>query len=77
MLNNAMTDQKGLSGGGLSGNALKIIAAVAMLIDHVGIMFFPTVAIYRIIGRLSFPIFAFMIVEGYFHTKNLKKYVLR
>jgi hypothetical protein len=29
------------------------------------------------IGRIAFPIFAFMIVEGYFHTKNLKKYVLR
>ena len=29
------------------------------------------------VGRLAFPIFAFMIVEGYFHTKNLKKYVLR
>lgn len=74
MLNNAMADKKGLSEGGLSGNALKIIAAVAMLIDHVGIMFFPTVAIYRIIGRLSFPIFAFMIAEGCRYTINKLRY---
>ena len=71
-----MNDKNISSCGGLSGNSLKIIAAFAMLIDHVGIMFFPTVAIYRIIGRISFPIFAFMIAEGCRYTRNKLKYIL-
>ena len=50
--------------GCLSGNALKIIAALAMLCDHVGLMFFPHVRLFRIIGRLAFPIFAYMIAEA-------------
>ena len=57
-------------------NTLKIIAALSMLIDHVGIMFFPNITLFRIIGRLSFPIFAFMIAEGCKYTKNKSKYFL-
>lgn len=60
----------------LSGNMLKIIAAVSMFIDHVGLMFFPRVYIFRVIGRLAFPIFAFMIAEGCRYTKNRLKYLL-
>lgn len=74
MINNAISEAKDLSRCGLSGNILKIIAAVTMLIDHVGIMFFPGVAIFRIIGRLSFPIFAFMIAEGCRYTRNKLRY---
>lgn len=58
----------------LNGNALKIIGAICMLIDHVGFMFFPSVNIFRIIGRISFPIFAFMIAEGTKYTKNKIRY---
>ena len=58
----------------ISGNTLKIIAAISMLIDHAGIMFFPGVKIFRILGRLAFPIFAFMIAEGCRYTKNKIKY---
>lgn len=58
----------------LSGNVLKIIAAIFMVVDHVGLMFFPTLKILRILGRLSFPIFAFMISEGARYTKNKVKY---
>ena len=54
----------------LSGNALKLIAAAAMLVDHIGLIFFPRLSIFRIIGRLAFPIFAFMIAEGCRHTRN-------
>ena len=61
---------------GLTNNQLKIIAMLSMLIDHVGMEIFPEYKILRIIGRLSFPIFAYMIAEGCFHTRNRKKYLL-
>ena len=60
----------------LNGNALKILAAIFMVIDHVGLMFFPYEIGFRIIGRLAFPIFAFMISEGARYTKNKPKYLL-
>ncbi|MCT4543074.1 MAG: conjugal transfer protein TraX [Vallitalea sp.] len=56
---------------------LKIIACITMLIDHVGAVFFSKYVWLRIIGRIAFPIFAYLIVEGYFHTKNIKKYLTR
>ncbi len=59
-----------------SGNQLKIIAAVAMTIDHIGVMLFPDLLILRIIGRIAMPIFAYMIAEGCYHTKNKKRYAL-
>ncbi len=58
----------------LSGNALKIIAAVSMVLDHVGLMFFPKIIIFRILGRLAFPIFAFMIAEGCRYTRSKLRY---
>ena len=60
----------------LSGNALKIIACISMLIAHVGLMFFPRVLFIRYIGRLAFPIFAFLISEGCRYTKNKLRYFL-
>ena len=60
----------------LSGNILKFIAAVAMTIDHIGVVIFPRLTILRIIGRIAFPIFAFMIAEGCRYTKNKLKYFL-
>lgn len=55
--------------------ALKIIAIICMLFDHIGYFFgiFP----FRIIGRLAFPIFAFLVSNGLKYTRNVKKYVLR
>ena len=58
----------------MNGNTLKIIAAFAMLIDHVGLMFFPENTLFRIIGRLAFPIFAFMIAEGCKYTRSRLRY---
>lgn len=54
---------------------LKIIALITMIIDHLGMMFFEKHFIFRIVGRIAFIIYAFMLVEGCFHTKNFKKYV--
>ena len=60
----------------LSGNSLKIIAAISMALDHIGIIFFPSMIIFRIIGRLAFPIFAFMIAEGCRYTRHKARYLL-
>ena len=62
---------------GLSGNALKIIAAVCMLLDHIGVLLLPRVTILRIIGRLAFPIYCFLMAEGLARSRNLKKYGIR
>lgn len=56
---------------------LKMIAIIAMLMDHVGAIFFPHILAFRVIGRLSAPIMAFFIAEGYLKTHNVKKYMLR
>ena len=56
---------------------LKIIALISMLCDHVSYVILDTPNYLNIIGRIAFPIFAFQISEGYAHTKNLKKYILR
>ena len=61
----------------LTSFALHIMAMAFMLCDHLWGTIVPGNDWLTCIGRLSFPIFAFMIVEGYFHTKSLKKYVLR
>ena len=62
---------------GLSQEALKLIACITMLIDHVGAVFFPSVVWLRIIGRISFPIYCFLLAEGAAYTKNAGKYALR
>ena len=59
---------------GFSGNTLKIIAAITMLIDHIGIILLPEIGVLRIIGRISFPIYAYMIAEGCFYTRNKLRY---
>lgn len=56
---------------------LKIIACLLMLIDHLGAALFPEVVILRMIGRLSFPIFAYLIAVGYSKTHSFSKYLNR
>ena len=60
---------------GLNNNQLKIIAMISMVIDHVGLMFFPKIMIFRYLGRLALPIYAYMIAEGCRYTKNRKRYL--
>lgn len=62
---------------GLDGGTLKGMAAVLMLIDHVGAILLPETVILRCIGRLAFPIFAFFIAEGYAHTRDFGRYFRR
>ena len=59
---------------------LKWVAMITMLIDHIGYVFFqtsPYYELFRIIGRISFPLYCYLLVEGFFHTSNLKNYWIR
>lgn len=61
----------------LSGSTLKLIAILLMLIDHIGVVLFPDCILLRIIGRSAFPIFCFLLVEGFLHTRNKWHYAIR
>ena len=77
---------------GLSGTALKYIACITMLIDHIGASCIESRYSYytaapstlvtldlvlRLIGRLAFPIFCFLLVEGFLHTHDVRRYFLQ
>ncbi len=66
-----------LSAACINGFLLKLIAIVTMLVDHIGAVLYPDQMIFRYIGRVAFPIFVFLMVEGFYHTKNIRKYELR
>ena len=48
-----------------------------MVIDHVGLIFFPHILLLRIVGRLAFPLFAWLIANGAYYSKNTKIYLAR
>ncbi len=56
---------------------IELVAVVSMIIDHVGFVFFPEMIIFQIIGRLSFPLYAYLIALGYSRTKNSIIYFFR
>lgn len=58
-------------------NTIKIFACIFMLLDHIGAYIFPDIIQFRVIGRFAFPLFAYCIVYGYFHTSNLRNYAIR
>ena len=65
----------------LSGSSLKIIAVISMVIDHCayyllehGTVLYETM---RCVGRIAFPVFAFLIAEGFSHTRNRQRYFLQ
>ena len=62
---------------GINTFVLKCIAITSMLIDHIGAVLFPTCEWMRIVGRLAFPIFAYLLVEGFIYTSDVKKYLVR
>lgn len=56
---------------------LKIAAILTMLVDHVGVIFFPGVLWFRVIGRIAFPLFCWGIVLGVERTSSWQRYGLR
>lgn len=56
---------------------LKILALTSMIIDHYGSIFHGDILLYRAVGRIAFPIYCFLLVEGYTHTSNIKRYIKR
>ncbi|MBQ8823497.1 MAG: conjugal transfer protein TraX [Lachnospiraceae bacterium] len=76
---------------GFTGSTLKLVAMSTMLIDHVaavlltrmylagwvGAEFYNVIFVLRLIGRVAFPIYCFLLVEGFLRTGNFKKYLLR
>ena len=56
---------------------IKLLAAVLMVCDHIGAVIFPKILILRFLGRLSFPLFAWLIGQGEKNTNNFKLYLLR
>jgi hypothetical protein len=69
----------------IDGFHLKMIAIIGMLINHMGIIFewshsaqtLPLFAVSEFVGRFTFPIMAYLLVEGYHYTHNVKKYAMR
>ena len=61
----------------LSQEGLKGIACLTMLLDHIGAILFPQVLWLRVIGRIAFPIYCFLLAEGAHYTKNPTKYAMR
>lgn len=69
---------------GISGYWLKVIAVISMLIDHTSAVILEQIPglenpafLMRIIGRLAFPIYCFLLVEGFYHTRSRAKYAGR
>ncbi len=56
---------------------IKLLAAVLMVIDHTGLVLFDNSAPMRFIGRFSFPLFAWLLVQGEAHTGRFGRYALR
>jgi hypothetical protein len=61
----------------LTNYQIKLLAALLMVIDHIGLVFFPGAGIFRFLGRYSFPLFCWLLVQGEAHTRNFWRYLLR
>lgn len=61
----------------MSSFLLRLLALVCMAADHTGLALFPSVGAFRCIGRLAFPLYCFLLVQGYGHTRDLRAYARR
>jgi hypothetical protein len=56
---------------------LKWIAVITMTVDHVGMILYPELEFLRFVGRLSFPLFAYLLMLGAETTRNIRSYFIR
>lgn len=67
----------------LDSNSIKLIAIIAMTLDHIAWLVFPGYdsgiipVLLHIAGRITCPVMCYLVAEGYYHTKNINKYTLR
>lgn len=66
----------------MSSFSLKIVAVICMLLDHTAYLFHADLPDWlyitmRLAGRLAMPVFCFLIAEGFLHTRNVRRYLLR
>ncbi len=58
-------------------SSIKLIAVALMVIDHIGLFLYPQELGFRLIGRLSFPLFAWLIANGMYYTRDSTRYAIR
>lgn len=72
-----MTNALPRTGGNENTGLIKLAAIACMIVDHVGVAFFPKVYELRLIGRIAFPLFVWCLCVGAEYTRNIWKYALR
>ena len=58
----------------MSSFSLRLLALLCMFADHAGLALFPSVGAFRCVGRLAFPLYCFLLVQGYTHSRDVRAY---
>ena len=76
-MSETLTPSMPRTGGNENKDFIKILAVLFMIVDHIGVAFFPDKYELRLLGRIAFPLFAWGMVTGVEYTRNIWKYALR